>query len=146
MSELSLEFRPEVAAPIAPELSPKALRASLEALGVKTLALHGVNHLGMPAQVVHLWVEPDAEFLVVFAKELELAALNASSHAVTVFLDDGILELSAACAGEGAWSRMGYQDNTNTVEMPTIRLLLYWRTLVADLVRHATLQTSTSLP
>lgn len=136
MTELSLELRPAIAAPVAQELSAKALRASLEALGVRTLAIDGADRLGMPAPVVHLWVEPDAEFLVVFAKELEIVAQTASERTISVFLDDGILELSAACIGGRAWSRMGYPNNAGTVEMPTTELLSYWRTFVGDLTRY----------
>lgn len=119
--------------PVPHELDAAGLRRALEAKGYDDLTLRGVEPLGLRADELHLRIEPDAEFLVVFAKGLEGAWGRRDGGPITVFLDDGILEFTAIFRRMTASSRIGYLGATKRVEVPPELLIGLWRAFVEEL-------------
>lgn len=134
--DLLIHFEIRQAPPIAVVPDAALLRATLQSRGFSRLTLVGVDALGMTAERVQLAIEPDVEFLIVFARAIE-AASRQNGTAPPVFLDDGILELSASFQSTAAWSRMGYLSDARKVELDGSKLLALWRVFHESILRAA---------
>ncbi len=108
----------------------RSIRARYDTFRISGWSALGINQVDFEG----LSVEPDLEFVLVFARMIERELVAPTHQPLTVFLADGLLAFSARIDSERAVAvlTIGYPGAVAVADVELQSFLLKWRSLVSQ--------------